>query len=278
MPNRLREYHRPTDLPAALELVRRPGATALMPGPRIPDEPYSDVEAVVDLSQLDLSYVREEEGVIRIGALTTLQDLIGPDILRSQVQRLLVEAAELSAASGLRHVATVGGALLAQEGPAEVVLALLALEAGVVVQGEGRPETSLVDFLAVEPRLSPNELLLEVSFSQQPAQPIGAALERVARTPRDEAIVAAAALIEAADGVVRRARLAVGPRPQRIFLAEKLLEGQALTPETLQAAATAVETQVNPFSDFRASAEYRKAMAGVLARRALEEAWEQAQG
>jgi carbon-monoxide dehydrogenase medium subunit len=181
----------------------------------------------------------------------------------------------------LRHLATVGGALLAQDGPPEVLLALLALAASVVVHGQGGKtrEQSLVDFVAArEQSLARDELVVEVRFAH-PGQSSGA-LERVARTPRDEAIVAVAAILAVEEGVCRQARLALAgatSRPQRLWAVEQFLEGRPLTSdEMLLAVEMAMAEAVNPPADYRGSADYRRAMAGVLTRRALTSAWQRA--
>ena len=274
MPIRPGEYHRPTDWASAQELLRRAEirATPLILGPRVPIPPYGDAESIVDLSRLDLSYIKVDDGV-HIGALTPLQDLAASAQLEAIANGLLSEAARLTAHYGLRHLATVGGALLARPGPPEVGLALLALEAVVIIRGEETREVSLADFSADS--LQAGEVMAEVRFVPTGA---GGALERVARTPRDEAIVAAAAVVEVTNGNCRKVRLALAaPRPQRMPAAEKMLEGQPITNDQLQKMADAATSEAQVSADFRASAEYRQAMAGVLARRALETAWKRAQ-
>lgn len=270
MPIRPGEYHRPADWASAQELLRRAEirATPLILGPRVPIPPYGDAESIVDLSRLDLSYIKVDDGV-HIGALTPLQDLADSAQLEAIANGLLSEAARLTAHYGLRHLATVGGALLSREGPPEILLALLALDAAVVVRGAETRELLITNYSS-----NPGEVIAEVKFASLP-QRAGSALERVTRTPRDEAIVAAVAVVEVADGVCRKARLAVAggtPRPQRMTSAEKLLEGQPLTPEQLQKATQAVMAEARPVADYRGSAEYRRVMAGVLTRRALETA------
>jgi len=312
MPKRIREYHRPADWAAASELLRRTDlrVAPLVLGPRPPASPPADVEAVVDLSRLDLAYItQDDKGVSHVGALTPLQDLADSPQLKSLANGILSEAAHLSAHLGLRHVATVGGVLMSREGPPEVLLALLALDATVVVRSDDRSAREVVEvnvadlapqqvvlereygaaettktrevpLAGFQPNaLASGELIGEVKFGRLPAH-VGGALERVARAPRDEAIVAAAAVVEAADGVCRQARLALAGagagKPQRMASAEHILEGRPLNDTWLQKAVEAVEAEVNPASDFRGSAEYRRAMAGVLARRALEGAWKRA--
>ena len=266
MPIRPGEYHRPVDWASARELLRR--APPLLLGPRVSIPLYGDAEAVVDLSRLDLAYIKVDDEV-RLGALTPLQDLADSPQLQALANGLPSEAVRLTAHYGLRNLATVGGALLSRDGPPEILLALLALDAVVVIRGAETRELPITNY-----SLNPGDVIAEVRFPQ-PANGTKGALERVARTPRDESIVSAAAVIEVIDGVCRKVRLAVAggtPRPQRMTSAEKLLEGQPLTPEQLQGAAQAVMAEADPVADYRGSAEYRQAMAGVLARRALEAA------
>ncbi|MBI3761451.1 MAG: FAD binding domain-containing protein [Chloroflexi bacterium] len=281
MPTRSREYHRPTDLPDALKLLRRRDVRTipLVVGPKPPPNPYAEAEAVVDLSRLNLAYVNPtDNGIIHIGAMTPLQDLIDSPLLSSQANGLLPHATQHVAHYGLRHLATVGGAVLSREGPPEVLLALLALDAIVALRGNGRRGMALPDFLAAD--AAPGEMVAEVNFRRLPETKVGGALERVARTPRDEAIVAAVAVVELADGgACRSARVAVagaGLRPFRATSAEKLLEGQLLDDDLLRRAAESVRSASSPVGDYRGSADYRREMAAVLAQRALTRAWERA--
>jgi carbon-monoxide dehydrogenase medium subunit len=303
MPRRIREYHRPPDWITASELLRRTDARAalLVLGPRPPLPEENESDAVVDLSQLNLAYITEDiNRVVHVGALTSLQDLAEAPLLKSLANGLLAEAAHLAAHLGLRHVATLGGALLARAGPPEIPLALLVLDALAVTRTEpGARETVEVHVADLAPqtvRLTPEaddatshlreiplpgfqpnalalgEVLVEVKFDH-PVR-AGGALERLARTPRDQAIVAVAAMVEAEEDKITRARLAFagGNQPQRLPSAEKRLEGQSFTDRLAQDVARLVEAEVSPASDFRASADYRRAVAGVLAQRALERA------
>lgn len=277
------QYHRPKDWTSAFETLRRPEVNAqpLQIGPR--PEAISDwkADAVVDLSQLDLSYIKSEGGKVHIGALTPLQELAESELLQGIAGGVLAEAAHLSAPLGIRNLAVLGGALTSKAGPPEVMLALLALDAVVVIRtgGERSSEKPLTDFLAAGAQLNRGEVLIEAHFPSGNAR--GGGLARVARTPRDEAIVAAVAVIQAEGGRVKQARLAVAPfsaQRQRFEAAEKLLEGQTFTPEQLEKAAAAVKEQANPIADYRGSVEYRREMAAVLARRALQAAWKTAAG
>ncbi len=257
MPHSIREYHRPADLPAAQELLSQPGAAPLTFGPRVPDQPYARAETAVDLSRLGLDYIRDTKPVIRIGALTPLQALVESPVVQAHAHGLLSEAARLAAPLSLRQLATIGGALQAMGGPPEVRLALLVLDAARVL----------------------DDPLAEVILPHLPSGGLGVGLERVARTLRDEAMVATAAKLHYHAGVCHNVRLAIAgahPQPVRLMSVEAALEGRALTVERLHEIEALVAADAQPIPDFRASAEYRKAMAGVLAKRALETAWKHA--
>ncbi|HKZ84674.1 MAG TPA: FAD binding domain-containing protein [Anaerolineae bacterium] len=249
----IRHYQRPKDLAAAQAALRQPGAAPLMLGPRIPAEPFAAMDTAVDLRLLDLAYIREDGEGIHIGALTPLQDIAESSQLESQAGGILPEAAGLAAHLGLRHLATLGGSLSWPD----IAVVLLALEAVVVAVSAQKRETPLADFQAAE-----GELILEVKFSAQTGA--GGALARVARTPRDEAIVCAAAVV-----TKDTARVAVaGASPQSIVRSSPITRNQ-LTNNQLLSLVDAITSAAHPAGDYRASAEYRKAMAGVLARRAL---------
>ena len=125
----IREYQRPKDLPAAQAALRQPGTAPLMFGPRLPDEPFAGLEAVVDVSRLDLNYIRVSESAIRIGAATPLQALAESPEIQAEAHGPLAKAARLVAPLTLHNLATIGGALQAKDGPPEVKLALLVMDA-----------------------------------------------------------------------------------------------------------------------------------------------------
>ncbi len=147
------------------------------------------------------------------------------------------------------------------------VAALLGLGATVTVErGDGPDEVPL----AVGAGL-PRPHALHVPLGG-PGRRWGEA--HVARTPADEPIVAALAVVEMDGSAVHQARVAltgVWPEPVRLAEAPSRLIGGLLDEERIRAVAEAVEKEVAPKGDFRGSEEYRRAMAGVLTRRALEQ-------
>jgi carbon-monoxide dehydrogenase medium subunit len=161
-----------------------------------------------------------------------------------------------------RNETTVGRALASPRVAPQWVAALLALGATVVVEGEEVP-------LEEMGRSRPSGLHVPPGG---PDRRWGEA--HVARTPADEPIVAAVAVVEVEGDVVRQARVAltgVWPEPARLAEAPARLAGGPLDEGRIQEVAAAVEEEVAPKGDFRGSEEYRRAMAGVLTRRALEQ-------
>ena len=185
-----------------------------------------------------------------------------------------------------RNEMPVRGALTSPRVAPQWVAALLALGATVTVEGEAGPaEVSLEALLQrkAEGRVS----ALHVEVGGLPSVSGGAGGVRwgeahVARTPADAPIVAAVAVVEMGDpstgsgqgGIVQQARIALtGVWPEAVRLAEApaRLVGGLLNEESIRAVAEAVEEEVAPKGDFLGSQEYRRAMASVLTRRALEQ-------
>jgi probable selenate reductase FAD-binding subunit len=275
----LREIHRPDDLSVALELLRRPHVRTvpLAGGTELIGRRDRTVEAVVDLRDLGLDTIEAEGDVVRMGAMTTLQEMATSPLLRGLADGLLARTAHSSAASLIRNMATLGGTLIAAADTADLPPALLALDARVTIRTPDEQHLSLADFYAAGGGVE-GGLLTEVVIPVPP-RGTGVAFHKVGRTPADQAIVSVAVLVTVEGGLCRKVRLAVGgigPKPARVAEAEKLLEGQELTEARLEEAVQVVKTCLEPQSDFLASAEYRREMAGVLTRRALREAWERA--
>jgi len=275
----LGEYHRPTDLQEALRLLRRPSprTVPLAGGSRVVGSGDDGVEAVVDLQGLNLRYIHSDghAGAVRLGAMATLNDLSECDILRSITSGIIARAAHDSAGSVLRNQRTVGGAVAVAGADDQLLVALLAADAQITVL---RPEPC--DLSLWEVLLRRNELLdghalvSEVSVAV-PAGSIGAALQRVARTPADAPIVCVGAALWLERGRIGQARLALGgvaACPVRLPDVETLLEGQKPTAELIGSAARRAGQCIEPGGDFRGSADYRREMAVVLSERALKQA------
>lgn len=277
--SKTKEFHRPENWSNAHQLLKRSDVHTipLTVGPRPTALNDIDAEALVDLEKLQLNYIKlGEDGRVHIGAMSTLQDLYLSDLLKEQANGILVEAAYFSATLGLRNLATLAGAITYPENPPDISLVLMALDAVVTVQKDEKQtrKVALVEWMKdCSEVLLPGEVIREVSFAS--TSNVEAALVRINRTPRDKAIVAAAAVLQVENDVCIKAGVVLAganPTPIRLQEVESLFTGKTLSPELFDQAATLAEKQAKPVGDYRGSITYRKAMAAVLTKRALIEA------
>lgn len=188
-----------------------------------------------------------------------------------------------------RNETPVRRALTSSRVAPQWVAALLALGATVTVEGDAGPAESSLEALLQRKKGGTITALYIPPPGPGRAGEAKWGEAHVARTPADEPIVAAVAVVEMDNsltgtsraqpsapeqgGVVRQARVAltgVWPEPVRLAQAAARLVGGPLDESGIWAVAKAIEKEVAPRGDFRGSEEYRRAMAGVLARRALE--------
>ena len=275
----IRSYHRPTRLEEALSLAGQ-GVIPLAGGTRL-FASDREVPNVLDLSALGLGRIETVDGDLRIGTMVTLQDLIDSPLAHAATAGLLPAAARAHSASRmLRGMATVGGEAVHGAHDSEVVAALLALNAIFEVALPSGPlESPALRFLR-----DPEEDLGEGGLLQSlmiPGVPEGAALERVAVLPSAPALMAVAVTISFAGEKCARARIALtglNVRPARIPEAEARVEGSTGDAAALQRCLDQIAARAQFRGDAHAPATYRRDVALVLARRALERAIAQARG
>ena len=282
----LREYHRPGDedgVTRALELLSRPGirTVLLAGGDALVGAADPTVEAVVDLqalAALDFISADVNARVLRVGAMTT-RTALAQHLERetdSSQYRVIAEGARRWGGSVQRNRATVGGAIATAASDDPLVVALLACNAQVtLVTRPGPRSLSLAEFLPARAALlAEPTLIAEVSVSLD--REAEWALASVARTPSDAPIVVAVAMLALDHGRCAAVRVALGGVAETPILLpeiEAALVGQIPSPELFAEASNRAASLVQPTGDFRGSAEYRRAMAGVLTERALDRAW-----
>lgn len=265
---RLAEYHRPVDLATVRRLLlRRPPVALLAGGSALVPSLSSDT--VVDLGELPLDFADWQADGLHLGARLTLAALTPASPAGAWAGGLLARAAQAEGPINLRNVATIGGLVAVASGTSALFLSLLAVDAqAIVVAAEGPPQQAALRTLADAPAgyLS-GHLLLEVVLPKRLAQ-ARHGLATVARTPRDEAIVAAVAVVEPDQAVATVVLGGVTAQP----LVLSGLDEFTQDPDRLPAAAADLLAGQTLVADFRGSADYRGRMAGILARRALSEA------
>lgn len=294
----LREYQRPAEdeggsgLVQALEFLSRTDVRTvpLAGGDTLIGSGDPTVEAVVDLQALGLTEISLDRnlGALSAQAMVTRAQLAalkapagsaGPHSSTASPLAIIAAGAQRWGGNVQRNRATLGGALAGAAPDDPLLVALLASDARILLcTKSGYRTIPLTDFIPDRARLlAEPALITDVVVPLPPGRLTGYALADVARTPADTPIVVAGAAITVAYGICKSARLALGgvaPHPVRVPEVEALLVDQPLTIELIAAAAARAAELVQPTGDFRGSAEYRKAMAGVLAERALRQAWE----
>lgn len=235
---------------------------------------------IIDLNRiLELSYIKEDNGEIAVGAMTRQRETELSPLIRGRLP-LLAEALGVVGHPQIRNRGTIGGSIAHADPSAELPPVAAVLQAKMVIRGpKGRrvltPEEFFLTYLTTA--LEPDELLVEIRFPVVPKA--GAAFLEVARRHGDYALAGVAVVVSKNGERVGTCRLAftgVGPGPVRIPEAEAAVMGNHLTDRVLQDVRKTVEERLDPDSDVHASAEYRKHVAGVLAVRALRFAAERA--
>ncbi len=232
---------------------------------------------IVDVNRIpELTFINAANGGgLAIGGLTRQRVVERSALVREQ-NPLLAASIPLIGHLQIRNRGTIGGSLVHADPAAELPAVALLLEAELVLcSSSGQRLIHAKDFFSsyFNTAIEPTELLSEIRFPLWNRR-CGWAVEEISRRQGDFAVVGVVTLITLdADGICDDARVAlfgVGATAVRIATAEAALKGTRLHGQNLAEAATIVSEAVDPDSDVHATAEYRREVAGVLTRRALE--------
>ena len=233
-------------------------------------------EHLIDINDLtELSYIREQEGEIRIGAMTRHADLLRSDLL-AQHFPLFRDAETVIADPVVRNRGTIGGSLCQADAAEDLSAACAAAKASVVIRGSGGERVVSMDGFHVGPfttAVGAAEILTEVRLQLRPDG--GSAHEKVERRAGDWAIAAASAAVWMQDDTIGDAGIAlsaVGLTTIHVTRAEELLRGKAPSDELFAEAGAIASEDCSPTSDGRGPVDYKRHLAGVLTQRALRRA------
>jgi carbon-monoxide dehydrogenase medium subunit len=229
---------------------------------------------IIDLNKIEaLSYLRESNGALEVGAMTRQRDLEFSDAVKARFP-LIHEAILNVGHRQTRNRGTVGGSLCHLDPSAELVTMAAAHDATVTVAGPGGTrDIPFADFPVafMTPALEQNELLTTVKFPRWPTGH-GYGFVEFARRHGDFAIASAAALLEmGSSGKISRASLTLGGvavGPVRMKNVEKALVGQTPSEDLFRQLCEECR-KVDAIEDVHAPASYRQHLAAVLSRRAL---------
>jgi carbon-monoxide dehydrogenase medium subunit len=230
---------------------------------------------LVDLGRIEeLKYVRDEGDHIAIGAMTRHTEVEYDQLLQEQCG-LLAYTASLVGDPQVRHRGTIGGSISHGDAASDLPSALLALEGTFVITGpSGERTVAAGDFFKdyLETDLAPDEVLTEIRVPKLGPN-AGWSYRKFNRRAQDWAVVGAAAVVERSNGTISSARIALtnmGSTPVRATAAEGALSGADAS--SVAEATSNADEGTSPASDIAASSEYRRHLARVLSRRAVEEA------
>ncbi len=234
---------------------------------------------IIDLNRVDgLSYIREQNGALEIGAMTRQRDIEFSEAVRERCP-IMHEAIRQVGHRQTRNRGTLGGSLCHLDPSAELVTLAAALDAKVSVAG--RNGSRSVDFSSfpvayMTPAIELDEMVTGATFPCWP-RGHGYAFVEFARRHGDFAIVSAAVLIEEnSNGKVTRASVTLGgmgPAPVRAREVEQVLIGETIEEKRLREICESLR-KLDAIEDIHAPTSYRQQLATVLPRRALLKAHE----
>src|ERR671910_3272408 len=234
------EYERATSLEGAIASLQRHGSGAriiagghsLLPMMKLR---LANPEHLIDINDLDeLSYIREEQGEIRIGALTRHRELLESELLRRHFP-IFADAERVIADPVVRNRGTIGGSLAQADAAEDLSAVCSALKARVVIAGSGGERIVSMEEFHVGPyqtAIDDAEILIEIRVPLRPGG--GSAHEKVERRAGDWAIVAVSGALWVDGGTIADAGLALsaaGPTTVHVSRAEELLRGAAPSEE-----------------------------------------------
>lgn len=236
---------------------------------------------LVNLRRVDgLRGTTEANGEIRLGALTTITDVLKDRVLRESAP-VLCDTAEKFACVQIRNNATVGGNICNASPAGDMIIPLLLLDAEVElvswVDGEANWRLIPLSNFFEGPgktKLRSNEILTAMKFRKPPADFVAGFQKFGTRKSMDISVVSVGIGGRLNDGALADVRVAFGavaPVPLRGRETEKVLEGQKVSGATIEAAVRAADTEISPISDVRGSAWYRRELIKTLTGRLVRD-------
>ena len=227
---------------------------------------------LVDIGRIDdLRYVRDAGDTLAIGGMTRHHN-IQHDTLVQEHAPVLSYAAGLIGDPQVRHRGTIGGSLAHADPAGDLPAVLTALDAEAVIRGpEGERTVPVGEFVTgvFDTVLGPQDVLTEIRVPK--LGPAGWSYLKFTRRAQDWATVGVSAIVHRSNGSVDGSAIVftnMGPKPARATAAELALK----TPGDIEAAAEASLEGTDPPTDTQGSAEYRRHLAKVLVKRAMQEA------
>jgi len=281
------EYIKPNDLSDLHRVMEEykgratviAGGTNLIPEMRNGEK---TPELLIDISDLtELSFIRENNGSIAIGAATTIAEMAASPILLDN-SPILASAAKQLGNPLTRNRATLGGNLANASPCADTAPPLLALDASVEILSAGGKtrQVPLSKFFHGYKftDLVKGEILSGITFPKPNDSTQGSHTKIGLRNAASICVASIAVALDMDGKTCRKARVAAGsvaPIPMRVQRVEKLLEGKEIDAALLEECMAVVKEEISPISDIRGSLEYRTYVTAMILRRNIKRALKQ---
>jgi len=281
------EYHLATSVAEALDLLSQhvktseifAGGTDLLVSMKkreVAPEHLINIKGIKELKEIHFD---DKEG-LKIGALVTIGELERSEIVKEKFC-ILWDAVNVMAAPQVRNLGTIGGNLCSAVPSADTAPPLIALGASVQLSGKNVDRMVLVEDFFDGPGksvLKHDEILTEVVIPNTSKNSGGAYFKLMRRNAMDLAIVGAAVSLRLDEDkkVCREAKIALGavaPIPIRALRAQEILMNKEIDEDVAEEAGRVASQEALPIGDIRATESYRRAMVGVLTKRAIMEAY-----
>ncbi|MGB8337408.1 MAG: xanthine dehydrogenase family protein subunit M [Burkholderiales bacterium] len=276
------DYHAPKTIGEAVGLLSKYGDEAkllagghsLLPMMKMR---FTEPANLIDLNRIpELRGIKEDQGVIKIGAMTTENDVMNSALLKQKIP-LLPEAVKHIADPQVRNRGTIGGDIAHGDPANDHPAIAMALDAVFVLVGpKGRRQVKATDFFlgTYMTAMSADEVLTEIQVA--PFSPkTGYAYKKLKRKTGDWATAAAAVVMQMSGDKVTSVKISltnVADKALRANAAEQLMMNQTLNADLLAKVVAAVRSICTPAEDLRGNAEYKTAMAGEMTKRAILDA------
>jgi len=281
----VKEYFTPGGNEEALELLNKYGDAALIVagGSFVHGlearNLLTGIEALIDIQDLGLNQVTLDSAGLSVGAMVTFAELQEKSEIQDSAAFGAVRDALNCPPVQIKNVATIGGNIASACPYFDLPTAFMALGAVVTAQGPaGSREIGLQEFFAglFQNTLEASEFVTGLFLPLLPARSSSAFI-KLETNANDLAIVNVAVRVTLDEsGSCQEARVVIGggvaETPVRALASENLLQAEKLSDELMKRAGEAVQSDLQPMTDHRASAEYRSAMASTLTERALQQA------
>lgn len=275
----LKRYYRPKSIAEALALLEKNSGSILViaGGTKLVKTRNSIVQELVDITGLGLDYIRENDGIVRIGATTSLQKMVESQLLKTAFQKIVNEAAHMTHRSKMiRNASTVGGELVTTNSLSVLYCAFLVLQAQVRFVG-GEEFALAINIFKNKKELS-GGLMVEVLVPALRENTFTAieTLQQRQGIP----VITAAARVTLDKGSCTQVKLAITGThncPQRLHAIEDTMNGQAFNHANIERFSNEINSHYFPVTDAFATEEFRKETAPLVIKKVLNRCLENAE-